>query len=71
MNTLEPIQALKDAKGLSKSEATPVADIFFNGMAEALANGDPAEIRGLYSIFAKENDRCTGRAPKTGEALKV
>jgi integration host factor subunit beta len=39
MNKLELIQALKDATDLSKSEAAAVVDIFFNGMADALAKG--------------------------------
>ena len=40
MNKLELIQALKDATDLTKPEAAAVVDIFFNGMADALAKGD-------------------------------
>jgi integration host factor subunit beta len=54
MNKLELIQALKDANGLSKTEAESVVNIFFNTMSDALANGDRVEIRGLCSIFVKE-----------------
>ena len=54
MNKLEQIQALKGATGLSKSEAAAVVDIFFNGIADALANGGRVEIRGLCSFFVKE-----------------
>ena len=56
MNKLELIQALKDSTDLSKSEAVAVVDIFFNGMADALARGDRVEIRGLCSFFVKEYD---------------
>ena len=56
MNKLELIQALKDATDLSKSEAAAVIDNFFNGMANALANGDRVEIRGLGSFFVKQQD---------------
>ena len=45
MNKLELIQSLKDTANLSRSEATAVVDIFFNGMADALAKGDRVEIR--------------------------
>lgn len=45
MNTLELIQALKDATNPSKSEAAAVVDIFVNGMANALAKGERVEIR--------------------------
>ena len=71
MNKLELIQALKDATDLSKSEAASVVDIFFNEMADALANGDRVEIRGLCSFFVKECDGYTGRNPKTGEKVKI
>ena len=71
MNKLELIQALKDATYLSRSKAAAVADIFFNEMAAALAEGDRVEIRGLCSFFVKEYDGYTGRNPKTGERVKI
>ena len=71
MNKLELIQALKDATDLSKSEAANVVDIFFNGMADALANGDRVEIRGLCSFFVKQYVGYTGRNPKTGGRVKI
>jgi len=39
MNKLELIKALKDAADLTRFEAAAVVDIFFNGMAEELAQG--------------------------------
>jgi integration host factor subunit beta len=71
MNKLELIQALKDATDLSKPQAAAVVDIFFNEMAEELANGGRVEIRGLCSFFVKEYDGYTGRNPKTGEKVKI
>jgi integration host factor subunit beta len=71
MNKLEMIQTLKDATDLSKSEAAAVVDIFFSGMADALANGDRVEIRGLCSFFVKEYKSYTGRNPKTGERVEI
>jgi integration host factor subunit beta len=71
MNKLELNQALKQAANLSKSEATAVVDIFFNGMTNALAKGDRVEIRGLCSIFVKEYGAYIGRNPKTGEQVKI
>ena len=71
MNKLELIQALKDATDLTKPEAAAVVDIFFNGMADALAEGDRVEIRGLCSFFVKEYKSYTGRNPKTGEKVKI
>ena len=71
MNKLELIQELKDATDLSKSEAAAVVDVFFNGMAEELAEGGRVEIRGLCSFFVKKYRSYTGRNPKTGERVKI
>lgn len=40
-------------------------------MANALANGDRVEIRGLCSFYAKKYKPYTGRNPKTGKGVKV
>jgi integration host factor subunit beta len=71
MNKIELIQALKDSNHLSKSEAETVINLFFNKMAEALAQGDRVEIRGLCSFFVKKYRAYTGRNPKTGEKVKI
>jgi integration host factor subunit beta len=71
MNKLELIQALRDANGLSKTEAEEVVALFFNEMADALARGERVEIRGFCSIFVKEYDGYTGRNPKTGEKVRI
>jgi integration host factor subunit beta len=71
MNKLELIQALKDATDLSKPEAAAAVQIFFDRMADELANGGRVEIRGLCSFFVKEYGSYTGRNPKTGERVKV
>ena len=71
MNKVQLIQALKNATNLSRSKAASVVDIFFNEMAEALANGDRVEIRGFCSFFVKEYGSYTGRNPKTGERVKI
>lgn len=54
-----------------KSEAAAVVDIFFTGMADALAKGNRIEIRGLCSFFVKKYRSYTGRNPKTGERVKI
>ena len=71
MNKVELIQVLKDANGLSKSEAEQIVNLFFNEMADALANGDRVEIRGFCSFFVKEYGSYTGCNPKTGERVKI
>ena len=71
MNKIDLIQALKESNHLSKSEAEAVINLFFNKMAEALAQGERVEIRGLCSFFVKKYRGYTGRNPKTGEKVKI
>lgn len=71
MNKLELISALKNEANISKSEAARVVQIFFNNMADALAQGERVEIRGLCSFFVKEYKSYTGRNPKTGEKVII
>ena len=71
MNKLELISTLKTEANISKAEAARVVQIFFDTMAEAMANGERVEIRGLCSFFVKEYKSYTGRNPKTGEKVTI
>ena len=71
MNKIDLIQVLKDSNDLSKSDAETVINLFFDKIAEALAQGDRVEIRGLCSFFLKEYKAYTSRNPKTGEKVKI
>jgi integration host factor subunit beta len=71
MNKLELIDTLKTETGLTKNESAAIVALFFDEMAEALANGDRVEIRGLCSFFVKEYKPYTGRNPKTGEKAEI
>ena len=71
MNKLELISALKTDAGISKSEAAKVIQIFFDQMADAMAQGERVEIRGLCSFFVKNYRAYTGRNPKTGERVLI
>ncbi len=71
MNKLELIKAVRDETQIKKSEAAAVINLFFNEMANALANDDRVEIRGLCSFYVKEYKAYTGRNPKTGKRVKV
>ncbi len=71
MNKLDLTVALKNEAELTKSEAAAVVDLFFNEMANALAEGDRVEIRGLCSFYVKKYKAYAGRNPRTGERVKV
>jgi integration host factor subunit beta len=71
MNKLDLTVVLKNEAGLTKSEAAAVVDLFFNEMANALAEGDRVEIRGLCSFYVKKYKAYAGRNPRTGEKVKI
>ena len=71
MNKLDLIATLKNEAELTKSEAAAVVDLFFNEMANALAEGDRVEIRGLCSFYVKKYKAYAGRNPMTGERVEV
>jgi integration host factor subunit beta len=71
MNKLELINTMRNECQISKKEAATIVDLFFNEMANALANGDRVEIRGLCSFFVKEYNSYQGRNPMTGERVQV
>ena len=71
MNKADLITALKNETGLTKTEAESVVNVFFNQMANALANGERAEIRGLCSFYVKNYRPYSGRNPKTGEPINI
>jgi len=71
MNKIELNQALKNSNNLSKSEAEKIVTLFFDQIADALAQGDRVEIRGLCSFYVKKYGGYTGRNPKTGEKVKI
>ena len=71
MNKLELINTMKNECQISKKEAATIVDLFFNEMANALANGDRVEIRGLCSFYVKKYKAYAGRNPMTGERVQV
>jgi integration host factor subunit beta len=71
MNKLELISTLKAQANLSKAESAQVVQAFFDRMAEALAQGERVEIRGLCSFYVKSYMSYTGRNPKTGDKVVI
>ena len=71
MNKLELINTMRNECQISKKEAATIVDLFFNEMANALADGDRVEIRGLCSFYVKKYKAYAGRNPMTGERVQV
>jgi integration host factor subunit beta len=71
MNKADLIEALQNQAGILKKEAETVVNLFTNEIANALANGDRVEIRGLCSFCVKNYKAYLGRNPKTGEEIQI
>ena len=52
-------------------EVEQVVDIFFEEIAQRLAEGGRIELRGFGAFSTREREARTGRNPRTGEAVDV
>ena len=48
-----------------------IVEAVFDGISDALANGDRVELRGFGAFSVKHRDARTGRNPRTGETVQV
>ncbi len=71
MTKSDLINALREECYITRPEATFIVNLFFDGMSNALANGERVEIRGFGAISVKKYKAYTGRNPKTGEKIKI
>ncbi len=68
----ELVQALgKDNADLRVEEVEKVVDIFFDEIANRLADGGRVELRGFGAFSTRSREARTGRNPRTGEAVPV
>jgi integration host factor subunit beta len=68
----ELVQALaKDNPDLRIDEVEKVVDIFFDEIANRLADGGRVELRGFGAFSTRGRDARTGRNPRTGESVPV
>ena len=56
---------------LRSDEVEQVVDIFFEQIAQRLAEGGRVELRGFGAFSTRERDARKGRNPRTGEAVDV
>lgn len=68
----ELLQALhRDNPELRAEEIEQVVDVFFDEIAQRLAEGGRVELRGFGAFSTREREARTGRNPRTGEAVEV
>jgi integration host factor subunit beta len=61
----------KDNPELRAEEIEQVVDIFFDEIAQRLAEGGRVELRGFGAFSTRDREARTGRNPRTGEAVDV
>lgn len=71
MNKLNLIKMLAEEQGLPKDQAERIVELFFEAIADTLAQGGRVEIRGLLTMFIKAYKGYTGRNSRTGQIVTV
>ena len=61
----------QDNPDLRAEEVEQVVDIFFEEIAERLAEGGRVELRGFGAFSTREREARKGRNPRTGESVAV
>lgn len=61
----------KDNPELRADEIEQVVDVFFDEIAQRLAEGGRVELRGFGAFSTRERDARSGRNPRTGETVDV
>jgi integration host factor subunit beta len=68
----ELLQVLgRDNPELRADDIERIVDIFFDEIAERLANGGRVELRGFGAFSTREREARKGRNPRTGESVEV
>jgi len=68
----ELLQALgRDNPELRADDVEKIVDVFFDEVAERLANGGRVELRGFGAFSTREREARRGRNPRTGESVDV
>ena len=60
-----------EAPGLRTEEVERVVEIFFDSIADRLADGGRVELRGFGAFSTRKRDPRSGRNPRTGETVDV
>jgi integration host factor beta subunit len=56
---------------LTRKDAAIIINTIFDGMTDALANGERIEIRGFGSFRVNQRGEREGRNPRTGETVQI
>lgn len=71
MNKTELINAVANASGLTKKDATKAVDAVFEVITDALRKGDKVQLIGFGNFEVRERAARKGRNPQTGEEIEI
>jgi len=71
MKKVELVEAVAEATGLTKADATRAIDATFAAITGALKTGDKVPLVGFGTFAVSERSAREGRNPQTGETVKI
>jgi len=71
MTKAELVDGVTASGDLTRRDGEVIVDTFFEGVIDAIRNGDKVEIRGFGSFRIRQRNARTGRNPKTGAKVEV
>ena len=71
MNKSELIEAVAEASGISKTDATAATEAVFDTITSALKDGDTIQMTGFGSFSVSERAAREGRNPSTGATIQI
>ena len=71
MNKAEFINAVSEAAGSSKSDATAHVEAMISVVTNALKSASEVALVGFGTFKAKKREARTGRNPRTGESIQI
>lgn len=71
MKKVELVEAVAEAAGLTKTDATKAIDATFAVITEALVKGDKVPVVGFGTFDVSKRAAREGRNPRTGEKVTI
>lgn len=71
MNKSELISVVAEKAGLTKKDTEKVVNAVFDGISDALAQGDKVQVIGFGTFDVRERKSREGRNPATGDTITI
>jgi integration host factor subunit beta len=71
MNKVDLVSKLAEKAQLPKTQSKKVVELFFQALADGMANGGRVEVRGLCTFKVKQYGSYISQNPQNGHPVKV